>query len=123
MFSEHGKEFNVDEYMTPTIIGSLSYADGFNFVTDMTCALVAFDATMLELLLKGVSGVYILTNGHDILEGSSAGYVETLEKDLADLRSKDIDAEVASGGRRMYVSTSEEEQEASVILEMTLAEG
>ncbi|GKA42448.1 hypothetical protein Tco_0735108, partial [Tanacetum coccineum] len=37
---------------------------------------------------------------------SSAGYAETLEKDLADLRSKDIDAEVASGGRRMYVSMS-----------------
>ncbi|GKG29965.1 hypothetical protein Tco_0419863, partial [Tanacetum coccineum] len=37
------------------------------------------------LLLKGASDPYILTNGRDLLKGSSVGYAETLEKDLADL--------------------------------------
>ncbi|GKG10696.1 2,3-bisphosphoglycerate-independent phosphoglycerate mutase, partial [Tanacetum coccineum] len=55
------------------------------------------------LLLKGVSGLYVLTNGPNVLKGSSVGYAETLEKDLANLCSKGIDANVASGGRRMYV--------------------
>jgi hypothetical protein len=38
------------------------------------------------------------------LDGSSIGFVETLENDLADLRAKGIDARVASGGGRMYVT-------------------
>lgn len=63
----------------------------------------------MQLLLKGASErgakkirVHVLTDGRD--DGSSVGFAETLEKDLADLRSKGIDAQVASGGGRMYVT-------------------
>lgn len=63
------------------------------------------------MLLKGASEngakrirVHILTDGRDVLDGSSVGFVETLESDLAKLREKGIDAQVASGGGRMYVT-------------------
>ena len=65
----------------------------------------------LQLLLKGASErgakrirVHILTDGRDVLDGSSVGFVETLENDLAQLRAKGIDAQIASGGGRMYVT-------------------
>lgn len=65
----------------------------------------------VQLLLKGLSerGVkrvrlHILTDGRDVLDGSSVGFVETLENDLANLREKGIDARIASGGGRMYVT-------------------
>lgn len=63
------------------------------------------------MLLKGASEhgakrirVHILTDGRDVLDGSSIGFVETLEKDLAELRAKGVDARIASGGGRMYVT-------------------
>lgn len=63
------------------------------------------------MLLKGASerGVrrvrlHILTDGRDVLDGSSVGFVETLENDLAKLREKGIDAQIASGGGRMNVT-------------------
>ncbi|KVI11652.1 Alkaline phosphatase-like, alpha/beta/alpha [Cynara cardunculus var. scolymus] len=63
----------------------------------------------LQLLLKGASErgakrirVHVLTDGRDVVDGSSVGFAETLEKDLAELRNKGIDAQVASGGGRMY---------------------
>ncbi|XP_035837821.1 2,3-bisphosphoglycerate-independent phosphoglycerate mutase-like [Helianthus annuus] len=56
----------------------------------------------LQLLLKGASEhgakrirVHVLTNGRDVVDGSSVGFAETLEKDLAELRGKGIDAQVA----------------------------
>ncbi|EOY02252.1 Phosphoglycerate mutase, 2,3-bisphosphoglycerate-independent [Theobroma cacao] len=65
----------------------------------------------LQLLLKGASEhgakkirVHILTDERDVLDGSSVGFVETLENDLAKLREKGIDAQIASGGGRMYVT-------------------
>ena len=65
----------------------------------------------MQLLLKGASErgakrirVHILTDGRDVLDGSSIGFVETLEKELAHLREKGVDAQVASGGGRMYVT-------------------
>ena len=65
----------------------------------------------LQLLLKGASEngakrirVHILTDGRDVLDGSSIGFVETLEKELAHLREKGVDTLVASGGGRMYVT-------------------
>ncbi|THU59770.1 hypothetical protein C4D60_Mb07t05560 [Musa balbisiana] len=65
----------------------------------------------LQLLLKGCNEngakrirVHILTDGRDVLDGSSVGFVETLENDLAKLREKGIDAQIASGGGRMYVT-------------------
>ncbi|MFS7998120.1 putative protein kinase CAMK-CDPK family [Helianthus anomalus] len=63
------------------------------------------------LLLKGASErgakrirVHVLTDGRDVVDGSSVGFAETLEKDLAELHGKGIDAQVASGGGRMYVT-------------------
>jgi predicted DNA-binding transcriptional regulator YafY len=38
------------------------------------------------------------------LDGSSVAFVETLENDLAKLQEKGVDARVASGGGRMYVT-------------------
>ncbi|WZZ62840.1 hypothetical protein YC2023_062947 [Brassica napus] len=65
----------------------------------------------VQLLLKGFAErgakrirVHILTDGRDVLDGSSVGFVETLESELAELRSKGVDAQVASGGGRMYVT-------------------
>lgn len=63
------------------------------------------------MLLKGASerGVkrvrlHILTDGRDVLDGSSVAFVETLENDLAKLREKGVDAQIASGGGRMNVT-------------------
>lgn len=63
------------------------------------------------MLLNGASAngakkirVHILTDGRDVLDGTSVGFVETLENDLSQLRAKGIDACIASGGGRMYVT-------------------
>ncbi|KAL7265773.1 hypothetical protein ACSBR1_003530 [Camellia fascicularis] len=65
----------------------------------------------LQLLLKGASEhgakrirVHILTDGRDVLDGTSVESVETLENDLSKLREKGVDAKIASGGGRMYVT-------------------
>lgn len=77
-------------------------------------------------MLKGVSDrgvkrirVHILTDGRDVLDGSSVGFVETLEKDLANLREKGIDARIASGGGRMNVTMDRYEVFYISSLEMT----
>ncbi|KAL0405172.1 UNVERIFIED_CONTAM: 2,3-bisphosphoglycerate-independent phosphoglycerate mutase [Sesamum latifolium] len=76
----------------------------------------------LQLLLKGASErgakrirVHILTDGRDVLDGSSVGFVETLENDLAKLREKGVDAQVASGGGRMYVTMDRYENDWDVV--------
>ncbi|CAL9062527.1 2,3-bisphosphoglycerate-independent phosphoglycerate mutase [Musa acuminata AAA Group] len=76
----------------------------------------------LQLLLKGCSEngakrirVHILTDGRDVLDGSSVGFVETLENDLAKLREKGIDAQIASGGGRMYVTMDRYENDWGVV--------
>ncbi|KAL5805428.1 hypothetical protein ACOSQ3_028331 [Xanthoceras sorbifolium] len=76
----------------------------------------------LQLLLKGASEhgakrirVHILTDGRDVLDGSSVGFVETLEKDLEDLCKKGVDAKVASGGGRMYVTMDRYENDWDVV--------
>ncbi|KAG4377845.1 hypothetical protein GLYMA_18G219100v4 [Glycine max] len=76
----------------------------------------------LQLLLKGVSErgvkrvrVHILTDGRDVLDGSSVGFVETLENDLANLRAKGVDARIASGGGRMNVTMDRYENDWSVV--------
>lgn len=65
----------------------------------------------MQLLLKGASEhgakkirVHVLTDGRDVLDGSSVSFVEMLEEDLAGLREKGVDARIASGGGRMYVT-------------------
>ncbi|KAL9337146.1 hypothetical protein Peur_071634 [Populus x canadensis] len=76
----------------------------------------------LQLLLQGAfeNGakrirVHILTDGRDVLDGSSIGFVETLEKDLSNLREKGIDAQIASGGGRMYVTMDRYENDWDVV--------
>ncbi|KAK1265468.1 hypothetical protein QJS04_geneDACA016946 [Acorus gramineus] len=76
----------------------------------------------LQLLLKGASErgakrirVHMLTDGRDVLDGSSVGFVETLENDLAKLREKGIDAQIASGGGRMYVTMDRYENDWEVV--------
>ncbi|XP_038988884.1 2,3-bisphosphoglycerate-independent phosphoglycerate mutase [Phoenix dactylifera] len=76
----------------------------------------------LQLLLKGVSEhgakrirVHILTDGRDVLDGSSVGFVETLENDLSKLREKGVDAQIASGGGRMYVTMDRYENDWEVV--------
>lgn len=65
----------------------------------------------VQLLLKGACEhgakrirVHILTDGRDVLDGTSLGFVQTLENDLVKLREKGVDAQIASGGGRMYVT-------------------
>ncbi|CAL5192530.1 unnamed protein product [Lathyrus oleraceus] len=76
----------------------------------------------VQLLLKGASerGVkrvrlHILTDGRDVLDGSSVAFVETLENDLAKLREKGVDAQIASGGGRMNVTMDRYENDWSVV--------
>ncbi|XP_074277014.1 2,3-bisphosphoglycerate-independent phosphoglycerate mutase [Silene latifolia] len=76
----------------------------------------------LQLLLKGTAEhgakrirVHILTDGRDVLDGSSVGFVETLEKDLSEMRAKGIDAQIASGGGRMYVTMDRYENDWEVV--------
>jgi 2,3-bisphosphoglycerate-independent phosphoglycerate mutase len=78
---------------------------------------------LYQLLLKGASEhgakrirVHILTDGRDVLDGSSVAFVETLENDLARLREKGVDARVASGGGRMYVTMDRYEVKSSAFL-------
>ncbi|XP_052173879.1 2,3-bisphosphoglycerate-independent phosphoglycerate mutase-like [Diospyros lotus] len=76
----------------------------------------------LQLLLIGASErgaqrirVHILTDGRDVLDGTSVGFVETLENDLANLREKGVDAKIASGGGRMYVTMDRYENDWEIV--------
>ncbi|PIN20385.1 Phosphoglycerate mutase [Handroanthus impetiginosus] len=76
----------------------------------------------LQLLLKGASEhgakrirIHVLTDGRDVLDGTSVGFVETLENDLAKLREKGVDAQIASGGGRMYVTMDRYENDWDVV--------
>ncbi|KAF8040843.1 hypothetical protein BT93_B2922 [Corymbia citriodora subsp. variegata] len=76
----------------------------------------------LQLLLKGSAErgakrirVHILTDGRDVLDGSSVGFVETLEITLAEIRAKGVDAQIASGGGRMYVTMDRYENDWEVV--------
>ncbi|XP_062120602.1 2,3-bisphosphoglycerate-independent phosphoglycerate mutase [Humulus lupulus] len=76
----------------------------------------------VQLLLKGASEngakkirLHILTDGRDVLDGSSVGFVETIEDDLAKLREKGVDAQIASGGGRMYVTMDRYENDWEVV--------
>ncbi|CAI9783619.1 unnamed protein product [Fraxinus pennsylvanica] len=76
----------------------------------------------LQLLLKGASEhgakrirVHVLTDGRDVLDGTSVGFVETLENDLSKLREKGVDAQIASGGGRMQVTMDRYENDWDVV--------
>ncbi|KAG4180062.1 hypothetical protein ERO13_A10G141450v2 [Gossypium hirsutum] len=73
-------------------------------------------------LLKGASDhgakrirVHFLTDGRDVSDGSSVGFVETIENDLENLREKGVDARIASGGGRMYVTMDRYENDWDVV--------
>ncbi|XP_031395551.1 2,3-bisphosphoglycerate-independent phosphoglycerate mutase isoform X2 [Punica granatum] len=76
----------------------------------------------LQLLLKGSAEhgakrirIHFLTDGRDVVDGSSVGFVETLENDLRQLREKGVDAQIASGGGRMYVTMDRYENDWDVV--------
>ncbi|XP_021829035.1 2,3-bisphosphoglycerate-independent phosphoglycerate mutase [Prunus avium] len=76
----------------------------------------------LLLLIKGASErgakrirVHVLTDGRDVLDGSSVGFAETLENYLAQLRETGVDAQIASGGGRMYVTMDRYENDWGVV--------
>lgn len=76
----------------------------------------------VQLLLKGASErgakrirLHILTDGRDVLDGSSVGFVETIENDLSQLREKGVDARIASGGGRMNVTMDRYENDWGVV--------
>ncbi|KAI3507271.1 hypothetical protein L1887_22179 [Cichorium endivia] len=76
----------------------------------------------VQLLLRGASErgakkirLHVLTDGRDVLDGSSVGFAETLENELSELRKKGIDAQVASGGGRMYVTMDRYENDWEVV--------
>ncbi|ONM36885.1 23-bisphosphoglycerate-independent phosphoglycerate mutase 1 [Zea mays] len=114
--------------------GKIYDGDGFNYIKESfengTLHLIGLLSDggvhsrldQLQLLLKGVSErgakkirVHILTDGRDVLDGSSVGFVETLENDLLELRGKGIDAQIASGGGRMYVTMDRYENDWDVV--------
>ncbi|KAI3491271.1 hypothetical protein L1887_44404 [Cichorium endivia] len=76
----------------------------------------------VQLLLRGASErgakkirVHLLTDGRNILDGSSLGFAKILENELSELRKKNIDAQVASGGGRMYVTMDLYENDCEVV--------
>ncbi|XP_072975913.1 2,3-bisphosphoglycerate-independent phosphoglycerate mutase-like [Typha angustifolia] len=76
----------------------------------------------LQLLLKGANEhgakrirVHILTDGRDVLDGTSVNFVEILENDLAKLWEKGTDARIASGGGRMHVIMDRYENDWEVV--------
>uniref|UniRef100_A0A0D6R7Z3 phosphoglycerate mutase (2,3-diphosphoglycerate-independent) n=1 Tax=Araucaria cunninghamii TaxID=56994 RepID=A0A0D6R7Z3_ARACU len=76
----------------------------------------------LQLLMKGAAKngakrirVHILTDGRDCLDGSSIRFVEMLENDLAELCKQGVDAQIASGGGRMYVTMDRYENDWGVV--------
>ncbi|CAL4946842.1 unnamed protein product [Urochloa decumbens] len=114
--------------------GKIYEGDGFNYIKESfengTLHLIGLLSDggvhsrldQLQLLLKGASErgakrirVHILTDGRDVLDGSSVGFVETLENDLSQLREKGIDAQIASGGGRMYVTMDRYENDWGVV--------
>ncbi|MFS7987250.1 2,3-bisphosphoglycerate-independent phosphoglycerate mutase [Helianthus anomalus] len=114
--------------------GKIYQDEGFNYIKEsfanntlhliglMSDGGVHSRLDQLQLLLKGASErgakrirVHVLTDGRDVVDGSSVGFAETLEKDLAELRGKGIDAQVASGGGRMYVTMDRYENDWEVV--------
>ncbi|KAG2597504.1 hypothetical protein PVAP13_5KG227700 [Panicum virgatum] len=88
--------------------GKIYEGDGFNYIKE------SFENGASERGAKRIR-VHILTDGRDVLDGSSVGFVETLESDLSQLREKGIDAQIASGGGRMYVTMDRYENDWDVV--------
>ncbi|AQK84121.1 23-bisphosphoglycerate-independent phosphoglycerate mutase 1 [Zea mays] len=114
--------------------GKIYDGDGFNYIKESfengTLHLIRLLSDggvhsrldQLQLLLKGVSErgakKFVCTSlpmGVTFLDGSNVGFVETLENDLLELRGKGIDAQIASGGGRMYVTMDRYENDWDVV--------
>ncbi|KAL6983212.1 Phosphoglucomutase-1 [Sarracenia purpurea var. burkii] len=114
--------------------GKIYDGEGFNYIKDSfetgTLHLIGLLSDggvhsrldQLQLLLKGASDrgakrirIHILTDGRDVLDGSSVGFVETLENDLTILREKGVDVQIASGGGRMQVTMDRYENDWEVV--------
>jgi 2,3-bisphosphoglycerate-independent phosphoglycerate mutase len=114
--------------------GKIWEDEGFNYIKDSfdegTLHLIGLLSDggvhsrldQVQLLVKGASErgakrirLHILTDGRDVLDGSSVGFVETIENDLAQLREKGVDARIASGGGRMYVTMDRYENDWDVV--------
>jgi 2,3-bisphosphoglycerate-independent phosphoglycerate mutase len=63
---------------------------------------------------RGVEKIrmHILTDGRDVVDGTSLGFVERLESTLASLG---VDAKIASGGGRMFVTMDRYEADWSIV--------
>ncbi|EFJ26058.1 hypothetical protein SELMODRAFT_98756 [Selaginella moellendorffii] len=59
--------------------------------------------------------VHALTDGRDVLDGTSFKFLEMLENDLKELREKGCDAQVASVGGRMYVTMDRYDNDWNVV--------
>lgn len=59
--------------------------------------------------------MHVLTDGRDVPDGTSVGFVEQLEAKLATLRTGGVDAQIASGGGRMTVTMDRYEADWSVV--------
>ncbi|KAE8786192.1 2,3-bisphosphoglycerate-independent phosphoglycerate mutase [Hordeum vulgare] len=74
--------------------GKIWEDEGFNYIKE------SFDKGTLHLIVDCESSV---------------GFIETIEKDLAQLREQGVDARIASGGGRMYVTMDRYENDWSVV--------
>ncbi|KAG0457719.1 hypothetical protein HPP92_022598 [Vanilla planifolia] len=114
--------------------GKIYDGDGFKYIQDCfekgTLHLIGLLSDggvhsrldQLQLLLQGANEhgarrirVHVLTDGRDVIDGTSVGFAETLENDLSKLREKGIDALIASGGGRMYVTMDRYENDWEVV--------
>ncbi|CAM6093083.1 unnamed protein product [Calypogeia fissa] len=114
--------------------GKLFQGDGFKYIQESfaegTLHLIGLLSDggvhsrldQLQGLLKGSAAhgakrirVHILTDGRDVLDGSSLGFVDDLEKTLAELRQEGVDALIASGGGRMEVTMDRYENDWGVV--------
>jgi len=68
-------------------------------------------------VLRGVKTIrlHALTDGRDVPDGSSLGFVDAVEARFAALAARGVDARIASGGGRMFVTMDRYESDWSVV--------
>jgi 2,3-bisphosphoglycerate-independent phosphoglycerate mutase len=59
--------------------------------------------------------LHILTDGRDVQEGTAEQYVEKMEVFLAQVKQHNVDARIASGGGRMFVTMDRYEADWSIV--------
>eukprot|EP01024_Parvocaulis_polyphysoides_P033640 TRINITY_DN2987_c0_g2_i2.p1 TRINITY_DN2987_c0_g2~~TRINITY_DN2987_c0_g2_i2.p1 ORF type:complete len:454 (-),score=91.43 TRINITY_DN2987_c0_g2_i2:285-1646(-) len=74
--------------------------------------------TMTGAAEKGAKKLrcHVLADGRDVPDGSFIGFVDSLQKDLAEMNAKyGCDAQIASGGGRMYVTMDRYEADWGIV--------